>query len=196
MIDESLGGQSAQNEHTRVPDHIPSNGAMPEGFTPVMEEGTASGETSEMMQRFWEAVKRLPAYIRLAAAVARDPEVPKPAKGILAAGGAYAVSPIDLVPGIIPVAGQLDDLYILLTAIQQSLKRTPADVADRHLAMAGISRGDIDGDLRAVRDLVRTAAVKSVVIGGKALGRVSRAAFRFANEQLKRRSSGRTEEPR
>jgi uncharacterized membrane protein YkvA (DUF1232 family) len=196
MTDESHGGQSAQ--HQRSMDSLPqaSNGTLPEGLPPVTPQDPAPGETSEVTARFWEAVKRLPAYVRLAMSLAKDQEVPKQAKAILAAGGGYAVSPVDLVPGIIPVAGQLDDLYILLTALQQSLKRTPADVADRHLATANISRDEIEGDLQAVRDLVRMAAIKSVVIGGKALGRVSRAAFRFANKQLKRRSSGRTEEPR
>jgi uncharacterized membrane protein YkvA (DUF1232 family) len=196
MAHESHGGQSAQNEHDLLASQLSSDGASPEGVSPVIPHVQESGEKSEVMQRFWEAVKRLPAYIRLATSMARDPAVPKQVKGILAAGGAYAVSPIDLIPGIIPVAGQLDDVYVLLTAIQQALKRTPADVADRHLATATINREDIDGDLRAVRDLVRTAAVKSVVIGGKALGRVSRAAFRIANEQLKRRSAGRAKEPR
>src|SRR5690606_11747919 len=63
----------------------------------------------------WALIKRLPAYMRLSANLARDPRVPKTAKASLALGGIYVVSPVDLIPGIIPVAGQLDDLYVLLT---------------------------------------------------------------------------------
>lgn len=145
---------------------------------------------SPELQRFWEVVKRLPTYVRLVAVMVKDPEVPNAVKAILAAGGAYAVSPIDLVPGVIPVAGQMDDLYVLLTAIQQSIKRTPTGVADRHLAEIGISRNDIESDLKAVRDLVRVAIVKTAKFGGKAIGRVSRAAIRFADEQFRQRKSG------
>ena len=173
-----------------------ANGTTPYDVPQDSSQASVPAHSPEVITRFWEVVKRLPAYVRLAASMARDADVPKPVKGILAAGGAYVVSPVDLVPGIIPVAGQLDDVYILLTALQQGVKRTPADVADRHLIKAGIGREDIDADLRAVRDLVRAAAMKSIAIGGKALGRVSRAAFGFANEQLKRRSEGRAEESR
>lgn len=33
------------------------------------------GTSSDAMRRFWEAVKRLPAYIKLVARIARDPDV-------------------------------------------------------------------------------------------------------------------------
>ncbi|HEV2072302.1 MAG TPA: YkvA family protein [Thermomicrobiales bacterium] len=153
------------------------------------------GTSSDAMQRFWEAVKRLPAYIKLVARIARDPDVPKQAKTVLAVGGGYAVSPIDLVPGVIPVAGQIDDMYVLLTAIQKSLQMMPTEIANRNLALAHVSREEIDADLQAVRDVVRMAVKKSIKVGGKALERVSRAAFGFAREQLKRRNAGRSEKP-
>lgn len=150
----------------------------------------ADGARSVELARFWQAVKRLPAYVRLVAAMMKDPEVPNAAKAMLGVGGAYAVSPVDLVPGVIPVAGQLDDLYVLLTAIQQSVKRTPTTVANRHLEAVGISRGDIDGDLKSVRDVVRMAVVKSVRFGGKVLGRVSRAAIRITDERFRHKQAG------
>lgn len=183
MTEQSYDEASARGASTGMPgDSL--NGQPAE----LADRAGAGTKSSPELQRFWEAVKRLPAYLRLAASIAKDGEVSKSAKGVLAVGGGYAVSPIDLVPGVIPVAGQLDDLYVLLTAIQQTLKMMPADVADRHLAKAGITRDDIDGDLKAVRDLVRVAVKKSLKFGGKTLGRISRAAFGFANEQRKRRS--------
>lgn len=146
-------------------------------------------DASPELKRFWEAVKHLPAYAKLATAIVRDPDVPMGAKGVLGLGGGYALSPIDLIPGIIPVAGQMDDVYAILTALQQSLKRMPDDVAQKHLDAAGVTREQIDDDLAAVRDLARMAVVKSVKFGGKALGRLSRAAFNFANDQLQRRNT-------
>jgi uncharacterized membrane protein YkvA (DUF1232 family) len=107
-------------------------------------------------------ISRLPVYVRLATDLARDPEVPASAKASLVAAGAYAVSPIDLVPGIIPVAGQMDDLAALLLAIRFAIRLTPKEVAVPHLERAGISPQQLDEDVSAVRDssiwLARRAA--------------------------------------
>src|SRR5262245_55009121 len=81
------------------------------GLPPKLEQDPA-------LERFWIALKRVPKYLKLAANLMRDDEVPAHAKALLAAGGAYTISPIDLVPGIIPVAGQLDDLIVLLLSIR------------------------------------------------------------------------------
>jgi uncharacterized membrane protein YkvA (DUF1232 family) len=41
-----------------------------------------------------------------------DPALPRPAKIALAAAAVYLVSPIDLIPDFIPIAGVLDDLLL------------------------------------------------------------------------------------
>jgi uncharacterized membrane protein YkvA (DUF1232 family) len=107
-------------------------------------------------------VTRLPSYARLGADLARDPDVPAAAKASLVAAGAYAISPIDLVPGIVPVAGQMDDLAALLIAIRFAIRMTPKEVSYPHLERAGLTPQQVDEDLRAVRDatvwLARRAA--------------------------------------
>lgn len=195
MEEASQGGQSVHGTPDAAFAGQSSNDRSQEILPHGQPDEPLNGPSSDVMQRFWEVVKRLPGYIRLATRIAKDPDVPKQAKAVLAVGGGYAVSPIDLVPGVIPVAGQLDDLYVLLTAIQQSLKMMPAEVAERHLAASNLRREDVEADLQAVRDVVRMAVTKSIKIGGKALERVSRAAFGFAREQLKRRNAGRAEKP-
>jgi uncharacterized membrane protein YkvA (DUF1232 family) len=162
-----------------------------EDTSSMSDEQKAAFMKSPEVARFWESLKRLPAYAKFAAAVVRDPDVPKSAKVVLGVGGGYALSPIDLVPGVIPVAGQMDDLYAMLTAIQQCLKRMPDDLAQKHLDAARITREGIDGDLASVRDVAKLAVVTSVKFGGKALGRISRAALNFANDQLQRRNTRR-----
>ena len=100
---------------------------------------------------YLETVTRLPMYARLGADLARDPDVPATAKASLVAAGAYAISPIDLVPGIIPIAGQMDDLA--LTHPYSICRRmTPKEVVYPHLERAGITTQQIDDDLKAVRD--------------------------------------------
>ncbi|HUR16989.1 MAG TPA: YkvA family protein, partial [Candidatus Limnocylindrales bacterium] len=69
-------------------------------------------------QEFTTLVKRLPRYAKLAWALARDPSLSRVRRAAVMAAAAYVVSPIDLVPGFIPVAGQLDDVAVALAAIR------------------------------------------------------------------------------
>jgi uncharacterized membrane protein YkvA (DUF1232 family) len=121
---------------------------------------------------YLEMVTRLPMYARLGADLARDPDVPATAKASLVAAGVYAISPVDLVPGIIPVAGQMDDLAALLLAIRFAVRMTPKEVAFPHLERAGITVQQIDDDLKSVRDttiwLAKRAAsgVRSLAMNG------------------------------
>ncbi|MGH2535000.1 MAG: YkvA family protein [Thermomicrobiales bacterium] len=122
-------------------------GALPPGTPPVLA-------------RFWETAKRMPRYVRLAIALARDGRVPAKAKATLAVGGVYTVSPIDLVPGIIPVAGQVDDVIVLLLSLRQTLRMSPPEVADEHLQRIGLAATDIDDDLRNARAVAVWLAVR------------------------------------
>lgn len=118
---------------------------------------------------YMHMVRRLPAYVRLASDLARDPEVPAVAKASLVAAGAYAVSPIDLVPSIIPVAGQLDDLAALLLAIRMAIRMTPKEVAIPHLERAGLTRENLDEDLSAVKGAAIWLAGKAATGARKAV---------------------------
>jgi uncharacterized membrane protein YkvA (DUF1232 family) len=94
-------------------------------------------------------VRRMPAYARLAWALARDPRLSKARRAAVLAGAAYVLSPIDLVPGIIPVAGQLDDVAVALAAIRVALSGLKPEYRAEKLAAAGLTQADLDGDLRA-----------------------------------------------
>ena len=100
--------------------------------------------------RFTALLRRLPSYARLAWHLARDERLSRSRQAALLAGAAYLVSPIDLVPGIIPVAGQLDDALVVLLAIRLALAGLP--VADREaaLAEAGLDPNSIDDDMRTI----------------------------------------------
>ena len=131
-------------------------------------------ERREALADFWETLKRLPAYGKLVAAMARDSRVPGRARAMLAVGGAYMVSPLDLVPGIIPVAGQLDDMYVVLMAIRQALRMTPDDVAAEYLDRYGLDTAIIDADLATIRRLVRVGVVQGARWSARQLGRGGR----------------------
>ena len=131
------------------------------GTGDVPTEGTPLPE-------FWAAIKRMPRYARLSAGLARDGQVPRRAKLALAAGGGYAVSPIDLVPGVIPVAGQLDDLFVVMTAVQYAVNASPPDVAAEQLERAGLTQAELDADTEAVRATIRWLVKRGAKIGGSA----------------------------
>mgnify|MGYP000219762013 CR=1 FL=1 len=73
--------------------------------------------------RGWaRAVKRDLAVLWLAA---RDPRVPVLAKALAVLALAYALSPVDLIPDVIPVLGQVDDLIVVPLLIWAALRCVP-----------------------------------------------------------------------
>ncbi len=149
----------------RKPDQVlPGDPSPGQGADVVPRRGAG---TDPVLAAFWAAVRRLPRYVRLAANLATDPRVPKQAKTALAVGGAYTVSPIDLVPGLIPVAGQLDDLFVLLFVVRRALRACPPGVAEEHLDRVTLSATNLDDDLAAVRGTARWLGGKALRAGGR-----------------------------
>jgi len=105
---------------------------------------------------------------------------------MLAIGGLYLVSPIDFVPGLIPVAGQLDDLYVVLTGLRQAIRMSPDDVIDEHFTAVDLQRSSVDEDLTTIRDFVRRGMAWSIYKGGQALARYSRQAIHYG-QRVKQR---------
>jgi uncharacterized membrane protein YkvA (DUF1232 family) len=101
-------------------------------------------------QRFGALVRRMPRYARLAWSLSRHPKVTGRRKLALVAATTYLISPIDLVPGFIPVAGQLDDAAAILIAIGVALRSMQPAERAAVLAGAGIEASDIDEDLRTI----------------------------------------------
>ena len=136
-------------------------------------------------QRFGDLVKRLPGYMRLVKQILTDPTVPTRSKAYLSVGGMYAISPVDLVPGIIPVAGQLDDAYVLLYGLKKSLSAMPPHIADYHLSTAGVTIQDIDDDIALVISIAKRLA-RLVITTGAKIGRAGQATFQFAKTRIGR----------
>jgi uncharacterized membrane protein YkvA (DUF1232 family) len=67
---------------------------------------------------------------------ARDPRLPWPVRALALAIAAYALSPIDLIPDVIPVLGLLDDLVLLPLGIALVVRLTPPAVLEAARARA------------------------------------------------------------
>jgi uncharacterized membrane protein YkvA (DUF1232 family) len=105
----------------------------------------------KVMVRFVGVVARVPRYIKLGWLLMNDQTVSGRGKAALGGGLAYAISPIDPVPGFIPVLGQLDDLAILLLAVRTALRSCPTEVADGYLQEVGLSWEALERDLVTIR---------------------------------------------
>ena len=79
-----------------------------------------------------------PRYIKMMKALLADRRVSPVAKTVLLAAAIYAVSPLDLIPDWIPVVGMMDDLGILLAAINFFFSAVPPEVLDEHRTRAGV----------------------------------------------------------
>lgn len=74
------------------------------------------------------AARLLPDLVVLVKRLLADGRVPGRAKITLWLTLGYLVSPIDLVPDFVPIAGQLDDAFVVGMALRYSLRRCEADL--------------------------------------------------------------------
>jgi uncharacterized membrane protein YkvA (DUF1232 family) len=135
-------------------------------------------------------MRRVPAYIRLAWHLAREPLLSKARRAAVVGAAGYLISPVDLVPGVIPVLGQLDDIAVAIAAIRFALAGLSPEQRQRHLAAVGLEDAILLEDVRTLavatawtagagvrttgRAARRTGA--ATVAGAKATARVTRSA--------------------
>lgn len=110
--------------------------------------------SSSRYLRMGRLVLRLPTYARMVWGILRDPRTPIGLKGMLAAALAYVVMPVDLIPDMIPILGQADDLTVLLLVLDLFIQNAPADVRAEHTARAKNGTADLDRDLARLRGLM------------------------------------------
>jgi uncharacterized membrane protein YkvA (DUF1232 family) len=103
---------------------------------------------------FLPLVGRAPMYGRLLLALATDPRVPASRKALLGLAAAYLVSPFDLLPDRIPLLGGLDDLAVMVLAVDVFLEGLPPELIDEKLAELGIPARELEKDLQRVRRMV------------------------------------------
>lgn len=114
-----------------------------------------------------QTIKRLPAYTKLLYHLYRDPAMTKTQKVLLYGTLGYMISPIELVPSIVPVLGQIDDLIIILTVLKKVLQMSDEEKANHLLLEHGLSFEMIDEDIAISKETAR----RFVAGAGKVLGR-------------------------
>lgn len=74
----------------------------------------------------------VPNLLKLLWRLARDPRVPARTKASLVVLMGYIVSPVDLIPDMIPGLGQVDELVIAAFVLDQMLNRVPPEIVRNH----------------------------------------------------------------
>ena len=94
---------------------------------------------------------RAPIYGRLFLELIRDDRTPAGRKVMLAGALGYLVVGRDLVPDDLPLIGGLDDLVVVVLAVDLFLDGVPEDVLDEKLDAQGIDRRAFSADVARIR---------------------------------------------
>jgi uncharacterized membrane protein YkvA (DUF1232 family) len=77
-------------------------------------------------------MKQLPAYLRLLGGLLTDRRVSAVDKLLVAGAMAYIALPVDLIPDFIPFIGEVDDVFILVMALQRLVANAGRNVLLAH----------------------------------------------------------------
>jgi uncharacterized membrane protein YkvA (DUF1232 family) len=102
---------------------------------------------------FMPIASRIPDYARLVAALVLDERTPASHKVLLGAAAGYLVVGRDLIPDDVPIIGGLDDLVVVVLAVDLFLDSVPADLLDEKIRDLDIDRAAFDRDVAQIRRL-------------------------------------------
>jgi uncharacterized membrane protein YkvA (DUF1232 family) len=77
-------------------------------------------------------IRQIPAYLRLLAGLLVDRRVSIVDKLIVAGAIAYIVAPVDLIPDYLPFIGEVDDVFLLVMALQRLVENAGRSVLLDH----------------------------------------------------------------
>ena len=102
---------------------------------------------------FLPIASRVPMYTRLVTSLVMDDRMPANRKALLAGAAGYLVLGRDIIPDSVPIIGGLDDLVVVVLAVELFLDGVPDDLLEEKLTELGIDRAEFDRDVAQVRRL-------------------------------------------
>jgi uncharacterized membrane protein YkvA (DUF1232 family) len=127
---------------------------------------------------FLPIASRAPIYARLIFSLVLDERTPASRKVLLAGAAGYLVIGRDLIPDDIPILGGLDDLVVVVLAVDLFLDGVPSELLSEKLEELGIDRVAFDQDMARVRRLTPGPVRKTL---RRVPGMVSQANEAFEN---------------
>jgi uncharacterized membrane protein YkvA (DUF1232 family) len=114
------------------------------------------------MMAFLPLASRAPIYARLMLALVADERMPAARKALLAGAAGYLLVGRDLVPDQIPVLGGLDDLVVVVLAVDLFMDGVPDALLAEKLVELGIDRSAFDDDMARIRRLTPGPVRKTI----------------------------------
>jgi len=78
-------------------------------------------------------IQNIPQFVRLYWRLLRDARVSIWPKALLVLAGIYVLSPIDIIPDMIPFIGEVDDLVIVIAACRLFIYLCPREIVQEHV---------------------------------------------------------------
>jgi uncharacterized membrane protein YkvA (DUF1232 family) len=114
------------------------------------------------LMAFMPLASRAPLYARLMLALLMDERTPAARKALLAGAAGYVLIGRDLLPDEIPILGGLDDLVVVVLAVDLFIDGVPDDLLDEKLAELEIDRVAFDQDIARIRRLTPGPVRKTI----------------------------------
>lgn len=99
---------------------------------PAPRRAPGRGPRTGMKRSVMRVIRQIPAYVRLLAGLIRDRRVSRFDRLLVIGAIAYIVSPLDFIPDVIPFLGEVDDVYLLMLALQRMVDRAGFAVLRDH----------------------------------------------------------------
>ena len=87
---------------------------------------------SEAKRTLLDTIRQIPSYLRLLGGLLLDRRVSTVDKALVAGAIAYVISPIDLIPDFIPFIGEVDDVFVMMLALQRLVSNAGPEVLLDH----------------------------------------------------------------
>lgn len=124
--------------------------------------GRAGFSRALKLLAFLPVASRIPTYARLVTALVLDERMPAGRKALLAGAAGYLVVGRDLIPDYVPVLGGIDDLVVVVLAVDLFLEGVPEDLLEEKLDDLGIDRAAFDRDIAQVRRLTPSPVRRTI----------------------------------
>ena len=102
---------------------------------------------------FLPIASRVPDYARLIGALVLDERMPTDRKVLLGAAAGYIAIGRDIIPDSVPLIGGLDDLVVVVLAVDLFLEGVPPELLQEKLDDLAIDRASFDRDVAQIRRL-------------------------------------------
>ena len=89
-------------------------------------------ERVELKGRMRSFLMFLPNLVAMLGRLIKDTRVPNAEKALFIGAIVYVISPIDLIPDVLPFIGQVDDLYVVALCMLRLINKTDGSVVRQH----------------------------------------------------------------